>query len=481
MLELTHITDRDTIVACSTPPGFSTRALIRASGPAVHAILQQTILQQTTLQHNTPLTRSLRPACLRLINTNSTTRTPLPTLPILLTTLPGPNSYTGEDSLELLLPGNPTLIERALATLTSLPGTRLAGPGEFTARAFFAGKLTLDQAEGIGATIAAHTESQLDAAHRLLAGELGRHYHAWAEELSSLLALVEAGIDFTDQEDVVAISPTNLLQRLEALRKKILAHLGSERSAEVTASFPTVSLIGVPNAGKSTLFNALLGRRRAIASPVAGTTRDVLAEPLDLARYVPGSGSVTLQDLAGVIQDSHLNPLDEAAQALAINAALHSNILLWCDPTGQFDLHHDSTRIPSSLASILSNPAQNVLRVRTCADLPARDDLADLAVCALDGWHLQELAHRLAALLITTDAPNSAATLFPRHRLALRAALIAINAATSATEHDTLRLSNPELIADALRTSLNAIEELVGRISPDDVLGKVFSTFCVGK
>jgi tRNA modification GTPase len=387
-------------------------------------------------------------------------------LPVLIIAYPGPASYTGEDTVEVQLPGNPFLVERLLHALTSIEGVRLAQPGEFTARAFLAGKLTLSEAEGVAATIAATTHEQLAAAGDLLAGRTGEQYREWSEEVATLLALVEAGIDFTDQEDVIAISAPALHDRLEVLADHLHRHLGGGGEAEGT--LPRVTLVGRPNAGKSTLFNTLLGRRRAVTSPHAGTTRDVLTEQMDLAPDLSGAGCVLLQDLAGLEDPSDrrtsASPEQDAARA-ALDAA---DLLVWCDPTGRFD------------ATPIALPAKPTLRVRTFGDQPRTDGSTEhLAVCALDGWHLP-LLRRAIADAATTSRGASVAALLPRHRRAASQALARVAEAADRCQGQHA-LEQPELIALSLRLALDELGELAGHISPDEVIGRVFATFCVGK
>jgi tRNA modification GTPase len=391
-------------------------------------------------------------------------------LPVLVSAYYAPHSYTGEDSAEVQLPSNPTLIERLLGALTEFEGCRLANPGEFTARAYLNGKLTLDQAEGVAATVAATTTEQLEAARALLAGAAGAEYRAWADEVTTLLALVEAGIDFTDQEDVVAIAPAQLRSRVEKVQAQLAAHLGHAEGHEAGHAMPRVALVGRPNAGKSTLFNALLGRRRAVTSPVAGTTRDVLAEELDLCRDVPGAPVVLLEDLAGLDAGSQIHGLEAHATVAAHRAIEEADVLLWCDPSGRFD----------AAPLGVQNLGAAVIRVRTFGDQPRGGATReDLSVCALDGWNLGTLRRAIADAATSARAAGVAA-LLPRHRRAMQDAAGALaDAAVSAPE--AARLENPELTATALRSALDALSELVGQISPDDVLGRVFATFCVGK
>jgi tRNA modification GTPase len=382
-------------------------------------------------------------------------------LPVLVCTYRAPASYTGEDSAEILMPGNPDLIARVLELLTAHEGVRPAGPGEFSARAYLNDKLTLEQADGVAAVIAAQTREQLAAAAALMAGRTP--YRAWAEELATLLALVEAGIDFTDQEDVVPIAPAALAARLRRLAAAMEDLLGGAGAREASGSLPRAVLAGAPNAGKSTLFNALLGRDRAVVSPVAGTTRDALEEELDLSVELPGGGSVLLVDLAG-LESAVAGAAAVMAQAAACEAIAGAQVVVHCDPTGRFE----------PLGTV-----KPVIRVRTKADLPGSPDGGGaISVCALDGWNLAVLRRAIAD---AACVDGGASAVLPRHRRAVETTRAALRSALGAFGAEDRRLADPELVAGALRLGLDALGELVGRVSPDDVIGRIFATFCVGK
>lgn len=447
----------DTIVAVGSPPGVSTRALVRVSGPGVRGAMRAV----------------LAPAPIGAGAFVSRMRLHPGVLPVLAAVYAGPRSYTGEDAAELLVPGNPRLVERVVDRFLACPGIRQAEPGEFTARAYLNSRLTLDEAEGVAATIAAATADQLAAAARLMDGSTGARYRAWTEEVATLAALVEAGIDFTDQEDVRPIDPGELRRRVAALRRSLGEFLGSARGSSAASGRPTVVLAGAPNAGKSTLFNALLGRRRAVASPVAGTTRDVLWETLELAGDAPGADAVALADAAGIDAPARagLAPggvVEAAARERALAAIAEADVVVLCDPEGRFD------------APWLGD-VPRVIRARTKADLPPARTAIDapgvVPVCALDGWNLGALRRSIAEAAWGARCAGVAA-LAPRHRRALVAAVAALDEASATVEHAPL---DDAAIAQSLRAALDALGALTGRIGPDEVLGLVFASFCIGK
>lgn len=444
-----------TIVAISTAPGNAPRAMIRVSGPEAQAFARDHLQIQ-------PQKRGAYASRLRLGDAGS--------FPVSALFYPGPNSYSGEDTIEILLPGGSHLVGRVLAQLLQDERVRLAEPGEFSARAYMNGRLGLSEAEGIALRISALHSDALQAADQLLDGRYGEQCRAWVDKITTLLALVEAGVDFSDQDDVVPISSADLIDRLLRLREQLLEQVGGASGDRVVRDAPSVVLVGRPNAGKSALFNALLGVTRAVVCDQAGTTRDALVEPLDLSHDAPGAGVVELIDLAG-LGDRAVDAIDDQAQRRARDIIERADAVLWCDPSGRFDerLFEHRAGVP-------------MVRVRTKSDLPApgATDSGGVSVCAFDASTLGVLRRAIADA--TSRASGSGVGVFvPRHRRALNLAIESIGQVMQAIDTSTHTLEHPELIALGLRESLDALGELVGEVSPDDVIGRVFATFCVGK
>lgn len=444
----------DTIVAVGSPPGRSLRGMVRASGPGAAGVAR------AWCGNDVPL----------VPHTLAPVRLTSPPIPALLAYSPAPRSYTGEDTVELQTPGNPALLARLLRQALDA-GARLADPGEFTFRAFSNGRLDLTQAEGVAATIAAVSDAQLHAASLLRRGRLGSTASWLVDKLATSLALVEAGIDFTDQEDVVPIGPRALDESLVDL-DLILTELSTRsRSWGELEALPRVVLVGPPSAGKSTLFNALLGRRRAVVDPMPGTTRDVLEEPVTLEVGAGRRLEVLLVDIAGLDEAHAL--LDREAQAAAERAIERADLALWVV---------DATRpVPAPPAHVHRRGA---LRVATKCDVGRRVD-AEVRVSGETGEGLDELRAAIVDRLASRHAAASGETLAlqPRHEHALRSAAAHLAAARGllAPQLDAHALGRVELVAGHLRAALDDLAGLGGRLTPDDIIGRVFSTFCVGK
>lgn len=458
----------ETIYAVSSPPGRSARGLLRLSGPQAFELLDRLCVEPVSGPPRTMLQG-------RIVWDEPVAEAPL-SLPALIAKFLAPASYTGQDSVEIQLPGNPFILERLQRRLSELGG-RPAEPGEFTFRTFLAGKLDLTQAEGIAASINAVSEAQLQAATMLRQGHLGQLAESLVDRLGSLLALIEAGIDFIDQEDVTPISPADLLAGLEGAFTEILTLLQRSRRWASLDDQPRIVLAGPPSSGKSTLFNALLGQSRAVVHRKAGTTRDLLMEPLRLSDEHGRSIEVLLVDLAGL--DEPHTALDREAQRAARQAIDRADLRLSI---------RDDDRPHAPLPG--SAP---VLRVRTKADRAAIGTSAsgsaayDLCLSAHTGQGLDELRRHIVARLgqRAVSLGGESLALQRRHRAALEEAAAqlqgAIDELRPEVEAGSANLVNAELLAGLIRAALDALASLGGRMSPDDIIGRVFATFCCGK
>lgn len=489
------------IVAVGSPPGRSRRGLIRVSGSGSIELLRTLVGEAPTPRRGIARVRLGVPA---------------PGLAALAIVMPGPGSATGDDTFELLLPGNPLLLERLIDELIAIdPRVRRAGPGEFSARAFINGRLTLDEAEGVAALIQASSDAELHAARRLANGALSARCTEWSSRIVELCALVEAGIDFTDEDDVVAIEPTVLASRVRALSAEIDGEAGASSTTEARSGHaaraeswrPRVALVGAPNAGKSTLFNALAGAARTVASPIAGTTRDAIEVEIVLgaveARRAPMR--VMLVDLPGLdaapeapaSSDAHDGPkglgaptvrsgskvrdrsIDAALaprlRTVALGALNDSDLILRCEPFGH------PAALPEEVERAIAD--RPTLRVATKCDGDHRA-LTGLPTSAVTGLGLAELRAAIAqAIGSSTPALAGSSALVPRHRAALSAAREHLLSVQQCAEREPARgpWHAPEQTAAALRLALDAIGQITGATTPDDVLGVVFARFCIGK
>jgi tRNA modification GTPase len=475
-----------TIVARASGPGHSTRAIVRLSGPeaiaAVEAIAAAGPMDLHPAGDVPGASAEARPTaggalrtrgvhCVRLSLHVCGARCEVPALALVM---PSPRSFTGEDCVELLLPGNPALADAATEALLHVPGVRAAAPGAFMARAHAAGRMAVTDAERIALEIGAAHARELDAARHVQSNPLVQAAHAATSGLADLLARVEAGIDFTDSEDVVAIPLDALRVRARSVRDAVVRWVEGSVPVESMRALPVVALRGVPNAGKSSLFNALLGRTRAVASPVAGTTRDAIAEEVELQSPVTGAPGirVLLVDTPGI--EDPRSAIDALMQAQA-QVADHADVILLCEP--------------HSFAGERANTGAVTIRVATRSDeVPPGTPppvTGAISTSAVTGEGIGALAEAIASAVVARDgalASSQRIGALARHREAMAQAsewiARAIEAAGDGPGPAVLR---PELVADALRGALDRLGEVTGEVTADDVLGLVFSRFCIGK
>ncbi|MGD9844945.1 MAG: tRNA uridine-5-carboxymethylaminomethyl(34) synthesis GTPase MnmE [Variibacter sp.] len=441
-----------TIVALSSGKGLAAIAVIRISGPLARFGLETTI-------GRIPTPRRASLATVR----DPTTKEPIDQA--LALWFPGPETETGEDMAELHTHGGRAVVAATLAALTGLEGFRLAEAGEFTRRAFENGQIDLTAVEGLADLIGAETQAQRRQAFRQLVGTLGERAEAWRQRLTEALALVEANIDFSDEGDVPTDLSGRVLRLVIELKEEIKIALAGATRGERLREGLTVAVAGPPNAGKSTLFNALARRDVAIVSPVAGTTRDVLEVHLDLGGY-----PVTVLDTAG-IRDSD-DPVEREGIVRAQNRAAAADLVLWVTEPG------DTRLCPPMEAPVW--PIQNKADLIDSDTKPSqgRESRAQMGfhLSAKTGEGLEDLVGALSAFAQQAfGSGESALVTRLRHRRLLEGVVDALNRASSLGADDL------ELLAEELRAAATDLGRLLGKIDVEDVLDVIFRDFCIGK
>jgi tRNA modification GTPase len=382
----------------------------------------------------------------------------------LLLWFPGPSSFTGEDVAELHVHGGAAVIEAIAAALQAL-GLRLAEPGEFTRRAFENGKLDLTAAEAIADLVDAETEGQRRQALRQMQGALATLYDGWRARLLTILALIEAEIDFPD-EDLPDALAARTKPELAALTAAMDAHLADHARGERVRDGYRIAIIGAPNAGKSSLLNALAQREAAIVSATPGTTRDVVEVRLVLAGY-----PVWIADTAGLREAADVIESEGVRRALA--RAEEADLRIALVEVGSKTLAPQLSGALMAGDFLLTSKAD--LGGGVSAPLPF--DAERFSISTATGIGLPELLDRLtrrvASALGETEAP---ALTRLRHRVAVEETRANLERALAA-----FQLGGAELIAEDVRLAARALGRLTGRIDVEDVLGEIFSSFCIGK
>ena len=451
--------DLDTLVAPASAAGVSALALIRLDGPAAHAVVTQ------ALRRATP--PAMRRASVGLWHSTHGTCIDQ----VVVTCHAEGASHTGNVAAEITCHGNPLIVRRLVEDCLAR-GARLAEPGEFTRRAYLNGRIDLAQAEAVADLIHANSERALEAARRQLAGELGRATARWTDEALSVLATLEAHIDFPE-EDLPPEDPAGPRQRLRALAESLRAMAATERHDASLRSGIRLAVVGAPNAGKSSLLNALAGEARALVSDEPGTTRDYLE-----ARVTGLPLAVTAVDTAGLREGG--DALERAGMERSLDQAEAADFLL-----AVVDRSQPPPALPEQLRKLLT-PGR-ALVVENKSDLPAHPSLTGwmsmlprLVTCLKEAKGAEAARRGVTEALERADlAPTGdALVVTARHAEALRRAAEGLDRAVGHLDHGT---GATELASAEVRGAIDALGELVGRVDNERMLDKLFASFCIGK
>jgi tRNA modification GTPase len=456
------MTDRDTIFALSSGRPPAAIAVVRISGPRAGFALEQTI-GRIPQPRRAALARVRDPASGEVIDE------------ALVLWFPGPSSETGEDTAELQVHGGRAVIAGLLAALGKLEGLRPAEAGEFTRRAFENGRMDLTAVEGLADLVAAETEAQRRQAFRHLKGLLGERAETWRQRLIEALAFVEAGIDFSDEDDV----PKDMMTRALAIVRPLAEEIGRAAGAgqgERLREGLRVAIAGPPNAGKSTLFNRLARREAAIVSPFPGTTRDVLEVHLDLGGY-----PVTVLDTAGIRETE--DPIEREGVRRASEQAASADLVLWLVDATAIEAQatlaaEQAARVPAGSALwILANKI-DLLGGDETARIESRFD-RELTIHLLSSRTaagLDELVNALGRFAQDYFPSEPALVTRERQRRHLEEAALALTGAEQAAQE-----GREEIMAEQLRLATRALGKLLGRVDVEDILDVIFRDFCIGK
>lgn len=458
----------DTIFALSTPPGRSALAVIRLSGSLVRTVLE-TFCRGVPEPRRAVLRRIVDPADGALLDE------------ALILFFAGPRSETGEDMAELQVHGGRAVIQSILSALARIPGCRPAEPGEFARRGLENGKLDLAQVEGLADLIDAETEAQRRQAISGASGAASAVYANWRSQILSALALVEAAIDFSDEADVADAT----LERAEAIVRPLTVSLGSHLTSgnqgEILREGFRVVLAGPPNAGKSSLLNALARREAAIVSEEAGTTRDTIEVRLDL-----GGWPVVVTDTAGIRQTTSV--VEREGIRRTIQAARRADLVAWLvepggapEPTPNFADADIPVITVETKSDLLTSPKM----IHVKHESPGQEESVlagkrpgsfNFSISTVSGAGLENLVSYLASRAReATGRPGDAVITRVRHRREIEAAHLQLD------RFLTVAASPLELRAENLRLAASAIGRLTGHIGAEEVLGEIFGRFCIGK
>lgn len=456
---MTRLRGADTIAAIATADGRAGIGILRLSGPAAIRIGERMAGRSLTPRHAHHC--RIRDRSGGILDDG------------IIIAFPAPRSFTGEDVVEVQGHGSPVVLQQILRSAVA-EGARLARPGEFSERAYLNDRIDLAQAEAIADLIAAGTEAAARGAMRSLQGEFSRQIHGLMEAVTHLRVYVEAAMDFPD-EDVDFLADGDVEQRISDLVAELDATRASAGQGVLLSSGISLVLAGAPNAGKSSLMNALARRDTAIVTEIPGTTRDVLREPIDLDGL-----PVQLMDTAGLRDSS--DPVEAEGVRRARAEIERADCLLFLvDGSASQDWPENHEKVAVRVGA---NLPDRVILLQTKIDLvpsgaapPTSGDLPVVAISALTGEGLEELKQVIRKQVGFASDSQSIFTARARHLHALDQAAEALAAAL-----ETLRSTGAgDLVAEDLRLVHDHLGEIVGAVSSDDLLGRIFASFCIGK
>ncbi len=456
----------DTIAAIATPPGTGGIGIIRASGPDAERIGRVLFKPRKAVpffsSHRLYHGEIICPATGRILDE------------VLIAFLRAPHSFTGEDTLEIHCHGGPLILEEVLQAVLRA-GSRPAEPGEFTRRAFLNGRLDLSQAEAVQEIITARTRQGLDLAVGHLHGSLSRIIEELRSSILDILTLLEAEIDFQEEEGIETTPREGLLDHLRAIAAKIEELTASYGEGRIAREGARVVITGKTNVGKSSLFNRLLGEKRAIVTPHAGTTRDFIEESVGI-RGTP----VRFIDTAGIRESQ--DPVEKAGIELVWQQAAAADVVVV--------LLDGNTALTAEDRSIMdANRDRNVIVAVNKCDLPRVLDGNSLSgalsgrellwISAKTGQGLESFRDAVHAAVARTGGEGRTETFLTnlRHKIALEHAFASLRTAEQGLSGGL----SPEFIAFDLREALVALGEVTGQTITEEVLDRIFATFCIGK
>ncbi len=453
----------DTIVALTTPFGESSTAIIRVSGNEV-----KNIIKTVSLNHSKILKNKRTLIKTKIVDKNKNTIDYA-----LVSFFSSPKSFTGEDTLELNIHGSPYIIEELLDLLTSFKGTRLAEPGEFSKRAFLNGKLDLTQAEAIADLISAKTKIQVEASKKQLEGKLKDSITLLGEPLKNLLAEIEAYLDFPE-EDISPMGANKWIPLIKESKKVIKSYIDSYKTGKIIREGCKIVLAGHPNAGKSSLLNTLLKEKRAIVTSTPGTTRDTIEESINingmLAKIIDTAGLKTKTHKPSSIEEIGINyswkKIKEADLVLYIIDSLNSNIKEEIKTIKKIKTYSRNIIVVFNKVDLIKEKVSNF-------------DFPFIYISALKEEGIIELKNLIYSSFIKMKITNNPSFIITtkRHLDALKKADTSLTEAINSVNNSL----PPELTSINIRHALFSLEEIIGVTQTEEILGKVFSKFCIGK